>query len=187
VLYLIGGPSRSGKTLLARQLLRERGLPCFSTDYLTSGLEAGAPALGVRHDLQSRLRGERVWPVLAGVLRNIAEVEPGYVVEGDVLLPGLVAPLATEYGGAVRVCFLGFARAAVEAKCASIRSFPGPVNDWVAGMDEGGLVALVEEMAEFSRFLETECRGPGLRYFDGSADFAAALQEAKAYLLDGTA
>jgi hypothetical protein len=183
VLYLIGGPARSGKSLLARRLLRQLDAPYLSTDYLTSGLAVGAPALGVRHELPNRVRGERVWPVLAGMLRNIAEVEPAYVVEGDVLLPDKVAQFAAEHGGKVRACFLGYARCTVPSKCASIRSVPGPVNDWVAHLNEECLAELVAEMRAWSASLESECDRHGLPYFDGSADFEGALHHAVAYLL----
>jgi hypothetical protein len=81
LLYLIGGPARSGKSLLARRLLL-RQAPYFCTDYLTTGLAAGVPSLGVDHELPCQARGELIWPVLVGVLRNLVEVEPEYVVEG---------------------------------------------------------------------------------------------------------
>jgi adenosyl cobinamide kinase/adenosyl cobinamide phosphate guanylyltransferase len=105
VLYLIGGPARSGKGVLAQRLLRQKQVPYFSVDYLTTGLADGAPGLGIRHELPNRARGEPMWSVLAGMLRNIVEVEPAYVVEGDVLLPDKVAGLSGEYRGCVRACF----------------------------------------------------------------------------------
>jgi hypothetical protein len=185
VLYLIGGAARSGKSVLARRLLLARQAPCFCADYLTSGLETGAPSLGVRHEGPGRERGELAWPVLRGVLRNVVEVEPEYVVEGDVLLPGKVAEQAAEYDGRVRACFLGYARCTVDAKVASIRSFPSPVNDWVAGMSDQGLAELVVEMQEFSRSLEVECRRLGLGYFDTGMEFGNALRRAEAYLVGG--
>ena len=183
MLYLIGGPSRSGKTLLARKLLELRRIPYFCADYLTSGLEAGAPSLGVNHDLPSQTRGELAWPVLAGVLCNLVEVEPEYLVEGDALLPSKVATFVAGHRGQVRACFLGYSRSSLEAKCTSVRTYPSPVNDWVAGIADGGLVELVMEMRAFSEFLEADCRTHGLRYFDGSDDFPLALEQAQAYLL----
>jgi len=110
LLYLIGGAARSGKSTLARRLLQAHRMPYFCVDHLTSGLEAGAPALGVRHELPDQRRGELVWPVLCGVLRNVVEVEPEYVVEGNVLLPARIAEFAAAHRGRVRACFLGYAR-----------------------------------------------------------------------------
>lgn len=185
MLYLIGGPARSGKSLLARRLLERRQVPYFCADYLTSGLAAGAHGLGVDHDLDDRTRGELVWPVLAGVLRNLVEVEPEYVVEGDVLLPGRVAGLRAEYEGRVRACFLGYPRCTVEAKVASIRAHPSPVNDWVAGLLDEELCALVTQTVASSRHVEAECRSHGIAFFDGSLSFEVALEHAERYLVGG--
>ena len=158
----------------------------FCTDYLTSGL-AGVPSLGVRHESSSEERGIRLWPVLEGLLRNIAEAEPAYVVEGDVLLPELVGRLRASHPSLVRACFLGYPECPPATKEASIRAHPRPVNDWVADMADGALRDLVAEMIAFSRFLEAECRQHELPFFDGSHDFELALARAEDYLVGGVA
>jgi len=183
LLYLIGGASRSGKSTLARRLLDTRQVPFFCLDYLTSGLETGVPGLGVRHEIPDQRRGELVWPVLCGLLRNIVEVEPRYVVEGDVLLPARVAEFTAAHRGRVRACFLGYSRCTTEAKRAAIRSSPSAVNDWVATLSDRDLGDLVAEMRDFSRYLESECARWGLEYFDGGASHAAALRRAEEYLV----
>ena len=182
MLYLIGGPARCGKTLLARRLHRRLQAPYFVTDYLTSGL-AGEPSLGVRHELGNRERGERAWPVLEGLLRNVAEVEPCYVVEGDLLLPERLASFQSRFDGQVRACFLGYPSCNPDVKVAAIRSHPSPVNDWVAGMSDARLHDLVAEMIEFSRYLETECERRRLPFFDGSHDFERTLEQAETHLV----
>jgi hypothetical protein len=187
LLYLIGGPARSGKSLLARRLLQLCQAPYFCADYLTSGLSAGAPGLGLGHELASQARGERIWPVLVGVLRNLVEVEPEYAVEGDVLLPGRVAELRAEYEGQIRACFMGYPRCSPKAKVVSMRAHPSPVNDWVAGMSEKQQLELVVEMVDFSKYLEAECQLHRISFFDGSLDFPLALQQAERYLVGGVA
>jgi hypothetical protein len=182
LLYLIGGPARSGKSELAARLLRERRVPYFPLDYLTSGLVA-VPGLRLDHDLPPRERGERLWPVLHPLLRNIAEVEPVYLVEGDALLPDHMADLIAASAGTVRGCFLGYAHIAIEQKLTEIRAHPGMVNDWAAGLSDEELAGLVKEMKEFSRFLESECARLRLPYLDGSFDFHGALHRAEYQLL----
>jgi hypothetical protein len=139
----------------------------------------------VRHELPDDQRGALVWPVLAGLLRNIVEVEPEYVVEGDVLVPARIAEFAAAREGQVRSCFLGYSRGTAEAKRASIRSFPSAVNDWVAGTPDRELAGLVTEMQEFSRYVEAECEKCGLAYFDTGASFNDGLGKAEVHLLQG--
>jgi hypothetical protein len=158
LLYLIGGPARSGKSVLAGRLLQQHRVPYFSLDYLTSGLSLGAPVLGVHHDLSARERGERLWAVVEPMLRNIAEVEPAYLIEGEAFLPDRLAALAKEYGGVIRVCFLGYARCDVEAKTAAIRAHPSPVNDWVAGLTPEALVSWWRRCVRSARSLKPSVR-----------------------------
>jgi len=165
LLYLIGGAAPSGKSTLARRLPDAQGAPCFCLDYLTSGLEEGAPGLGVRHELTNRRRAELVWPIVRGLLRNVVDVERGYVAEGDVLL---VAEFAAAREGRVRACSLGCSDGAAVDKRASIRAFPSAVNDWVAGLSDRDLGELVAEM-----------------HFDGSGSVTDALRRAEEYLVGG--
>jgi hypothetical protein len=183
LLYLVGGPARSGKSVLAGRLLRERSVPYFSLDYLTTALAAGVPGLDVHHHQTPRDRAARLWPVVEPLLRHLAEVEPSYLVEGEAILPSLLAPLLTEYPAIIRPCFLGYAHCRVEAKVVAIQRYPSQVNDWVAGLGRTALEDLVLEMRVFSAELETECSQAQIPYCDGSADFEGALADAQRILL----
>jgi hypothetical protein len=49
MLYLIGGTSRSGKSIISRKLLTEKGIPYFPLDSVVMGFTNGMPELGI-HD-----------------------------------------------------------------------------------------------------------------------------------------
>ncbi|MFH1085016.1 MAG: hypothetical protein V1772_04560 [Chloroflexota bacterium] len=179
MLYLIGGAARAGKTLLARRLLAERGVPCFCADYLVSGLQEGVPELGILGESPNRERAPRLWPILAPLLRNIIEVEPAYTVESDVLWPRGVAALRDENPDAVRACFIGYAGIAPAAKVAQMRRYGGGVNDWVQHHDDAYALALAQVMIAWSAFLRDECAALGLEYVDVSIGFEDGLAQAK--------
>ena len=97
MLYLIGGAARSGKTLIAQRMLLEHSIPRYALEYFVSALHRGCPEIGVRHEEANPARAERLWPRLEPMLRNIVEVEPVYVVEGDALLPRHVVAFTQHY------------------------------------------------------------------------------------------
>lgn len=177
MIYLIGGAARTGKTMLARRLLQERNIPYFCVDYFVSALDQGAPELGIEAESPNRVRAQKLWPRIAPMLRNIIEVEPEYTVEGDALWPAGVASLIQEYGAQVRACFLGYTNIAPERKLTEIRRFGGCVNDWIQDQADAYILALVQEMVEFSRFVRDECRSLGIPYFDVSDDFPGVLEQ----------
>jgi len=178
MMYLLGGAARAGKTIIAHRLLDEKHIPYFCVDYFVSGLFRGAPGLGVDPDSPNRERGERVWPTLKGMLRNIVEVEPRYLVEGDVLLPKYVREIMEMYPGEIHACFVGYAALSPEQKLREIRTFGGHVNDWLDDKPDEYILELAREMIDFSRYLQAECQQCHLPYFDASRDFPGAISRA---------
>jgi hypothetical protein len=177
-LYLLGGASRAGKSLLARRLTQERGVPYLSLDILMMGLANGVPEFGLDPDDSGVVRGEKLWPLLRAMCVNILETEVTYLFEGDLLLPAHAAELAREHGAAVRSCFLGYTHVSLEEKLHEIRTFRGGPNDWVSDSSDAYILSLIAEMTEFSRYLERECKQHRLPYIDHRGDFTDALQEA---------
>lgn len=178
MLRVIGGAARSGKTIVARRLLEEHGVPYFCVDYFVSALDRGAPELGIEAESPSWVRAEALWPRIEPMLRNIVEVEPEYTVDGDALLPRGVALLQETYGDRVGACFLGYASSTPERKLTEIRAFAGGVNDWIRDKSDSYVLALAREMIDFSEYIRRECATFGIPYFDVSDDFEGALRRA---------
>lgn len=177
MLYIIGGAPRSGKTELARMLLKERGIPYFSADYLTSGFHHGLPEFGVFHEQDSTARAEKLWPILKCMLKSIAIGEREYTVEGDIFQPRDIAALMKECKS-VRTCFLGYPDVVPQQKIKHIRNFPGESNNWTAEKPDDEILALIEEGAKFSAYLKEECKLTGLDFFDTATSFRDAVTAA---------
>jgi hypothetical protein len=109
VLSVVGGASRAGKTLLARRLSAERGLPFVSLDSLMMGLARGAPTLGIDPSAPTDEIAGRMWPVVGAFCQNVIDSGMEYAVEGHAVLPGDVLRLALANPRQVKACFLGFA------------------------------------------------------------------------------
>ncbi len=182
MLYLIGGAARAGKTIIAHRFLREKQIPYFCLDYFVSALHRGLPEIGVFHDLPNLIRAQKLWPGLEHLLRNIVEVEPRYLVEGDTFLPGHISELKRTYDPEIRACFLGYTSMTAEKKLKDIRKFRGGVNDWIQNEPDDYILDLAKEMIEFSRFIEEECRKYQIAWFDTSNDFPGAIAKAYDYL-----
>jgi predicted kinase len=178
MLFLIGGASRAGKSIVARWLMHSHGVPYFSLDLLATGLADGLPALGVDPARPSRETAERLWPVVRAMAAHMLEAGVDYTLEGGFVLPEHVAELARQSGSHVRACFLGYAEAAPQDKVAAIRTFSNHANDRLAAAPDDDVLARVEAMIAFSRELRAECERSGLAYVETSGDFPAALERA---------
>jgi adenylate kinase family enzyme len=87
MLYMIGGAPRSGKTMLARRMFAEHGLPYFSIDTLIASLASAQPELGMRVSDPALKRLEVVWPTLRKIANDVLQSGEDLLLEGDVLLP----------------------------------------------------------------------------------------------------
>ncbi len=186
MITLVGGASRSGKTRLARTLLERRKIAYFPIDALMMGFANGYAEFGLDPETSSQVRGEKLWPILRGIIVNLIEerlYHPDYLLEGDELLPRYAAEVAAEYPGEVQACFLGYTKVIPADKLMAVRQFE---PDWAKFYHDDGIVlAFLEEQAEFSRYLKAECTKYKLAYFDGSDDFEGAVEAAVRFLMSG--
>lgn len=181
MIYILGGASRSGKTILSRKAVSEKGIPYFPLDALFGGLANGAPQLGVAYEQSFIERAEKMWPVAKPLLGFFFHEEKDFLIEGDSILPSQVYQLVGE-GNKIRACFVGYAQLSKEEKLALVRTYHQGESDWTKGISDEEMLKLIQEMIEFSKYLKEECEKYGIQYFDVSHDFEKSREKAFAYL-----
>jgi hypothetical protein len=181
MLYLIGGPGRSGKTTLAWQLARRHGIPFFSLDYLMMGLHHGAPALQVNPNDPEAEAASRMWPVCKAMLVAMLENGEEYCVEGFALTPEHVSQLSALFPAGIRACFLGYCTADAAAKLADEARHP-TTNAWPPERPREEALAEIESFKVASLALRAECARRGYAFFDTSSAFADVIAGAEHYL-----
>lgn len=182
MLYMIGGAPRSGKTTLARRMLAEHGLPYFSIDILIASLAKAKPELGIRVSDPALKRMEVVWPTIRKVASDVLQSGDDLLLEGDVLLPKHLMEFGHGTYTGIKACFIGYADVDPVKKLHAIRTHAADGIDWTEELDDAPLLNLIGELRTFSEYLRRECRHYKIPYFDGSACFASAIRDAKAYL-----
>ena len=177
LLFVIGGPCRTGKSTLARMLHAAVGVPAVPTDALVWMLQVGAPDLGVRH---GRLvdKAERLFPFLMPFVDAYTASGATLVLEGDAIGPLEASALAHQHN--VRACFIGHSGARPEDLTLD--------DGWAARHSSEQLSSLAHFVAEGSLRLAAECRRAGWPYFDiAQHGRASALAAALESLLDDSA
>ncbi|MEM6543134.1 MAG: adenylate kinase, partial [Bacteroidota bacterium] len=108
MLYLIGGASRTGKTLMAKQLSSQMGIPYLSLDWIMMGFTNGIPEYGVHDKLFPDDIAKRLWPFYKAMFESMIAVDTTCIIEGEALLPGLLTQFVQEYPKELKVCFMGY-------------------------------------------------------------------------------
>lgn len=178
MLFLVGGASRSGKTLIARRILAEKQIPYLSLDWLMMGFNDGIPEYGIHHLLWPNEIAEKMAPFLQGMINCMLVDGMDYVIEGEAMLPEHVAAWAEKNPAGVKAVFVGYTEIDATKKTAQVKEFGGKDNDWLTGKSDQYISEHVENMIAYSKMIKDGCEKHGLPYIDTSEDFLAAIRAA---------
>lgn len=104
MVYLIGGSSHVGKTLLAQRLMEKIKIPYLSLDHLKMGLiRAGLTELNVNQDGALR---EFMWPVVSEIIKTAIENKQNLIVEGCYIPCDWAQSFSEEYTDKIRSVFI---------------------------------------------------------------------------------
>jgi hypothetical protein len=182
MLYLVGGTSRSGKTLVARKILADKQIPYLSLDWLMMGFNDGIPEYGIHHLLWPNEIAEKMEPFLRGVLGSMLVEGMDYVVEGEAMRPRWVAELTAEYADKIRAVFIGYTEIDIEDKVALVKQHADRETDWLTSEPDEYIRDHIGNMIAYSKTIKAECERYGLSYFDTSDDFSGAIAAAMGVL-----
>ncbi|MEZ2414465.1 hypothetical protein ACA086_05825 [Muriicola sp. E247] len=175
MLYIIGGASRSGKTIIAKRLSTQLGIPYLSLDWIMMGFTNGIPEYGVHDKLFPDEIAERLWSFIKAMLESMIHVETDSIIEGEALLPELIIELQKKYPDHIKICFLGYTDITVEKKVSEIREFSQLQNDWLIDKSDAYIQDHVQNMIAHSKRIKKSCKANQLQYIDTSEAFMEAL------------
>lgn len=177
-IYLIGGVPRTGKSSLARRLVRKLGILNTDTDDLQA-LFNPFPQLRIGYygnpHIQEVMGNFR--PSLEHFIGKVVAGGESMVIHGQAIDPAIA--VKCEQSPHIRSCFMGMSNA--EASFASIRQHEKP-QDWTAHESDDSLRFLVGAFAERSHVLEQTCHALGLLYVDTTPNMVHALHTAYEHL-----
>lgn len=182
MIYIISGTSRSGKTLVAKKMMRQYKIPYLSLDWLVMGFTNGVPQYGIHDKLWPNEIAERFWDFLKAMLENMIWSETDYIIEGEAVLPELITELLAKHPDRIKVCFVGYTDMNVKAKVKDVYSYSYG-NDWLTNESNTYVERHISNMIEYSKRIEKSCKEYGIRFFDTSKDFTEVLDAIVAYLL----
>jgi hypothetical protein len=184
LIYLLGGPMRTGKSQAARRFNKRTGISYISTDDLFRVLGLAAPQLKIGWDSGNSWRDNRelLTPFLVELARIRVQERNPILIEGE-LSPQTAGSLSEELGAECRACFVGSADLSLAAKVDALQAWSDAQGDWLSD----GSPDLTEWAARESLAASLEYRQAatqlGIPYFELSGDFEAAVERLVRYLV----
>ena len=182
MVYLIGGSSHCGKTLLAQRLMERYHIPYTSIDHLKMGFIRGGYTHLTPED-DDALR-EYMWPFLAGMIRTAIENNQALLLEGCYIPEHWRDSFSEEENAHIRAVFLtmgeDYLRTHFDLVCSEANAIERRLDDRPD----------LERLVRCSAWFRDRCRADGTPCIDVTdrfdleeiADRAAALLEPQATL-----
>jgi hypothetical protein len=184
MLYIVSGTSRSGKTIIAKELMKRISVPYMSLDWLVMGFTNGVPEYGIHDKLWPNEIAVRFWPFLTAMCKNMLWSEVDYIIEGEAVLPKLVSDLLEQHPDRFRICFVGYTDVNTQDKVRDVRRYSDGKGDWLINEPDEYIESHIKNMISYSKMIKAECAKCSLPYFDTSTDFERAIEDAIDSLLD---
>ena len=183
MLYLVSGTSRSGKTLIAKKIFADKQIPYLSLDWLMMGFNDGIPEYGIHHLLWPNEIAGKMWPFLRGMIDSMLIDGTDYMIEGEAMLPQLIADLIEKHPDKIKAVFVGYSEINVNDKVALVKRHSDGENDWLTNKSDEYIRDHIANMIGYSKMIKKECEKHGLSYFDTSEDFSGAIEAAQDFLV----
>lgn len=206
MIYLIGGPPKSGKTTLAKRLSKLKGIPWVSTDTLQNVIK---PYISkedfARKFPNSQLRGESndekytkystnqiieayqqqaktVYPAVDMFVISEIKDKHDCIIEGYHIEPELAAELELKYPDKIKSVFIVKTD---EAKFVTDIKKSTTPNDWIIARtkDESTYSEIAKMICKYGKSFEKESMKYGFKVINMDNDFDQQIQEAIKYLM----
>jgi len=114
MIILIGGVGCTGKTYIAQKLLERYKYSSLSIDHLKMGLYRADCGCGFTPTDDAEVIGDRLWPILKGMVLTCIENEQNLIVEGCYLHPEKIREIEASYPEHILSFYLGFSPSYIE-------------------------------------------------------------------------
>lgn len=179
MVVLVGGIGCTGKTWFANRLMRETNIPYFPLDHLMMGIYRGMPGCGFTPMDDQFVVGEKLWPVVKGMIMTNIENDHSIIFEGVQLLPHLLRDFPPEYLEKILSVFLflseRYIRDHFEDRILNHRSAVETRSD-IEDLTADSLIAQTAR-------LKQHCMDHGIVFLEIEDDFGTGMQAARDFVL----
>jgi len=167
MLYIISGIAKSGKSFLAKRIVKKYGIGSFSSDYLMMSLAKANPKLNIDIDASDTTVSNVLKPYLEAMMVTMIENKIDYLLEGVHFKPQMIREILDRYPGKIKSVFLGYRDIETSVKIQELSIFGKDTeNHWYKRMNESELKNLVNYLKNESELLYIECQKYGFDYVE---------------------
>jgi len=172
MIILLGGVSSTGKTLMSQKLLEKYKIPYLSVDHLKMGVFRGDSNCGFTPMDSNEVIGEKLWPIIKGIIMTNIENDQNIIIEGCYILPNFVKDFEREYLDQIVSVFIGFSTDYIKENFTSnIIKHRNAIENRLSKEDRP-ITQFINEHDE----LRKQCIENGVQHFEINSNYEKEIQ-----------
>lgn len=174
MIILIAGESHVGKTLMAQKLLERYKFPYLSLDHIKMGLVRGYENCGFTPLDDDEVIGEKMWPIVKGIITTCSENNQNIIIEGCYLPPHRVKEIL---GDSIIGVYIVFSKEYIESNFDKIMEFENVIESRKFKDDRSE-----EEYIKSNTLLKKRCNEEGVDFFEIKRDYEREIEKVYRYI-----
>jgi putative acetyltransferase len=178
MIILIGGESRTGKTLLAQKLMEKYKVPYLSMDHLKMGLYRGLKDERYHPEQASKPLGESMWPIVQAMIMTCVENSQSLIVEGCYILPHLINDFESQYMPHIIPVFLGFSESYIR------QNYESDILNYENVIEQrgGDIPEPMESYIQKNAWLKRECEKHSCDFYEIDDEYEGEIAQIMALI-----
>ena len=177
MIYILTGVAKSGKSLIAKEIVKRNSIPSFSTDYIMMMLAKGNKNIGIDTEAGDRVVAKQLEPYIEGMLKTMIENGVNHLIEGVHFNHDFISRMMKEYPNDIKTLYLGFKDIDASVKGDELYKFQDSSdNKWFLNLNEKEFKVLINYLIDESRISYDLCREFSLDYIEVQ-DISIQLEE----------
>lgn len=178
MIIVISAVGSTGKTLMAQNLLEKYKIPYLSIDHLKMGLYRGDKHCGFTPSDDTVVIGNKLWPIVKGIMMTNIENGQHLIMEGCYVLPHYLKELDEKYAEKIIPVFMGFSTNYIKQHFESkIKKYKNAI-EFRKYPEERTMNELIKE----HKALKEQCLQSGVKYFEIKNDYDKEIMKIYDYI-----
>lgn len=167
MIYILSGIAKSGKSLIADDIIKTYPMRVISTDLIMMMLHYGNDQLSIDINKSDITVSHALKPYLYGMIKSLSGLKRNYLIEGVHIQPDFAFELSQAFPDKIKCVFLGYKDADPIIKANELRRHINDLdNPWYASMSDIELLELTTYMIRESEKCYHECLKYQMNYIE---------------------
>lgn len=158
MIYILAGIAKSGKSLIAHEILKTYHIQTISTDWIMMMLYHGNKDLKIDVSRSDKSVSRIIEPYINGLIKSLSASKKDILIEGVHIQPEFSSELQKKYPGLINVVFLGYKDIDVDSKKVELKKYAQYMdNPWYLNYNDEEFTKLVHYLIQESDKLKHSC------------------------------